>query len=246
MGVGACWHSVALPEKRALVRKGLLSGDTSGCCGLAAAMELCPSSHLQGLAAKPNLCPPSCHPLCWLGTGVEPARMAGDVAAGTCLFHGVFLRASRGKPFPGVSSCSLATPGQDQDWHPTCSAGVFQPALPNSISGCACGAPSICGTFHLPLSPNLWSQLPSQRGSEGSGSGARLIEDWFLVSGLRLTGQGCASREQLSKAFPGAKPGYLSTVPQLAAGLAVPAQFGLCNFGLGLSPIPHPWLRVLP
>lgn len=152
-----------------------------------------------GCTAK--LVSPSCHPLCWLGPGVEPARLAGDVAAGTCLFYGVFLRASKGKPFPGVSSWSLAAPGQDQDWHPACSAGVFQPALPNSFSGCGCGAPSVCGAFHLPLSPNLWSRLPSQRGSEGSGSGARLSGDWFLVPALRLTGQGCASREHALQGF---------------------------------------------
>lgn len=159
-----------------LVGKGLLSGSTSGCC----VMELGPSSHLQVLAAKLSSCSPSCHSLCWLGPGVEPARMAGDVAAGMCVSCGVFLRASKGKPFPGVSSWSLAAPGQDQDWHLACSAGVLQPALPNSFSGCGCGAPSICGAFHLLLPPNLWSQLPSQRGSEGSGSGARPLGTDFL------------------------------------------------------------------
>lgn len=168
---------VALHADSFLVGRGLLSGSTSGCCGLAAAMELGPSSHLQVLAAKPSSCPPSIHPLCWLGPGVEPARMAGDVAAGTCLSRGVFLRASKGKPFPGASSWSLAAPGQDQDWHPACLARVFQPTLPNSFAGCGCGALSICGAFHLPLPLNLWSQRPSQRGSEGSGTGARLAGD---------------------------------------------------------------------
>lgn len=65
---------------------------------------------------------------------------------------------------------------------------------------------------------------------------------WFEAHGAGL----CKRRAHSPRLFPGAKPGYFRAVPQLAVGLAVPAQFGLCNFGLGLFPIPHPWLCVLP
>lgn len=84
---------------------------------------------------------------------MKPAVTVWDVAAGMCLSPGPFPRATQGKPFPRAISQPHSTQGIPLPNQRISAHALDQPWDPlTQFSISACGAPSICCNFHLPLS----------------------------------------------------------------------------------------------